>query len=363
MSNVQFVSLAEATNLVKTCGATNTFLIEGPPGVGKSSILKSFDSDTYELVYFDAAIADLGDIQFPCVSEDRDEVTFLPNAVFKIKKARQSGKPLAVMIDELGKAPKAVMNALLPLLLEKRLGIHALPEGSIVFATTNLATDGVGDNIPAHARNRVTTLHTYGPKVNEWINWAVEANIDPVVVAWVHENPSALACYAQGAASGRDPKSNPYIFNPLAGVTKTFCSPRSLAHAGPIVGSRDKLGSAFNAALAGTIGAAAAADMDAFIKADDSMATWKEIIETPTTAKLPEGITAYIQAIKCAMKFDFDRKTADAVLTYAQRWKSEEARSLFFNVLCRRDAVITRIHTHPVLAEMSLKYLSLHNNG
>ena len=89
----------------------------------------------YELAYIDCTLLDLGDFALPyteLASGDSNlKVTkFAPNARFKF----QSGKPVIVMLDEIGKAMKAVKNVLLTLMLEKRIGDVALPEGSIVFA-------------------------------------------------------------------------------------------------------------------------------------------------------------------------------------------------------------------------------------
>lgn len=355
MSASLYLSLKEATSLVTSIGHTNTIVIEGPPGVGKSSILKTFPESRYERVYLDAAVMEPSDLLYPMANQATREVEFVPNALMKLRKAEESGKPIVVMVDELGKAPKAVMNALLPLLLEHRIGIHYLPEGSVVFATTNLATDGVGDNIPAHARNRVTTVHCYGPSATDWIDWAAGNEIDPVVMAWVHENPQALDCYAN-PMSGIKAESNPYIFNPQKGVTKLFTSARSLAHAGTVVAARHELGSAFQAALTGTIGSAAASDMMAFVAADDSMAKWSDIINDPMKAKLPTGIAVFVQALKCASRLE--ENNMDAVLRYVDRWTQDEGKGLFITTLVRRSTKITLISRSKILTELAHKFMN-----
>jgi GTPase SAR1 family protein len=351
-----FLSLAEATRLVTTVGHTNTILIEGPPGIGKSSILKSFSEDKFERVYLDAAVMEPSDLLYPMADPAKREVEFVPNALMKLRKAQASGKPIVVMVDELGKAPKAVMNALLPLLLEKRIGAHYLPEGSVVFATTNLATDGVGDNIPAHARNRITTVHCYGPKAQEWVQWGVENKIDPVILAWVNENPQALDCYAY-SLTGIKAESNPYIFNPQKGVTKTFTSARSLAHSGSLVSARNSLGDSFQAALAGTVGASAAADIQAFVSADDSLATWNDIMKDPMKAKLPEGIAVYVQAIKCASLMT--RENHEKVEAYVSRWEADEGKAVFItNYVRRGNEALIVMGQSKSLSEMTTKFMN-----
>lgn len=355
MSKSLYLSLKETTTLIHTLGSTNTVLVEGPPGVGKSSILKSLPDSRYIKAYIDCANLDLGDLAMPVVNRETMETNYAVNARFRISEALRLGKPIALMLDELGKASKSVMNMLLPLLLEHRIGDVFLPEGSVVFATTNLATDGVGDNIPAHARNRVTTVHCYGPSSNDWIDWAAGNEIDPVVMAWVHENPQALDCYAN-PMSGIKAENNPYIFNPQKGVTKLFTSARSLAHASTVVAARNELGSAFQAALTGTIGASAASDMMAFVAADDSMAKWSDIINDPMKAKLPSGIAVFVQALKCASRLE--ENNMDAVLRYVDRWTQDEGKGLFITTLVRRGDKITLISRSKILTELAHRFMN-----
>ena len=60
-------------------------------------------------------------------------------------------KPIILMIDEFGKSNPAVKLALLRMMLERKIGSYTLHPDSIVFATTNLGAEGVGDLLPAHA--------------------------------------------------------------------------------------------------------------------------------------------------------------------------------------------------------------------
>ena len=47
------------------------------------------------------------------------------------------------MVDEFGKANPSVKNGMLVPMLERTIGKTKMPEGSIVFATTNLGVEGV----------------------------------------------------------------------------------------------------------------------------------------------------------------------------------------------------------------------------
>jgi len=277
------VNLTEAASLVRTCGQTNTFIFQGEPGIGKSAMLKTLrDQCDMEPRYIDCALLDLGDLQMPRVT---DSVEFVPNKMFV------GDEPLIIMLDEIGKAMRPVQNALLTLLLEHRIGNHKLPEGSVVFGTTNMASDGVGDMLQAHAKNRVTFLTVRKPDADEWLEWGMDNGVEPTVLAWVKEYPHCLSSYADDPDGATD---NPYIFNPRK-QQAAFVTPRSLAHASHIVQQRETLGDGvLISALSGTIGESAARDMQAFLSVADALPPFKAIVEKPDTVQVPDSPIACV---------------------------------------------------------------------
>ena len=323
------VSLNEFANMIATAGSDVTVIGQGEPGIGKSSMLgvlsKRFPA--YEMAYIDCTLLDLGDFALPYTEQTETDLKvtkFAPNARFKF----QSGKPVIVMLDEIGKAMKAVKNVLLTLMLEKRIGDVKLPEGSIVFGTTNLATDGVGDSLEAHARNRVCFVTVRKPHAgfgadgsvdgDSWGAWALDNEIAPEVIAWVKQFPQALESYTDQAQ-----RDNPYIFNPTRAGQTAFVTPRSLEKASHIAKKRSALGEAVTiTALAGTIGESAARDMQAFFTVVDKLPTWEAIMDSPNTAKVPDDAVA-----KCILVFSaisrVDKDTLGKWLKYADRLDKE----------------------------------------
>jgi hypothetical protein len=302
------VSLNEAATLVSTCGTTNTFVFQGEPGIGKSAMLKMLaDKSSLEPRYVDCALLDLGDLQMPKVT---DSLEFIPNKLFT------GDNPILVMLDEIGKAMRPVQNALLTLLLEKRIGSHYLPEGSVVFATTNLSTDGVGDKMEAHAKNRVSFLTVRKPNADEWMEWGINNDVQPEVMAWVKEYPHCLSSYTD------QDDENPYIFNPKK-QQAAFVSPRSLAHASHIVAQRKNLNDdTLITALSGTIGESAARDMQAFLSVADALPPFKVIVEKPDTTPVPsDPIASVILALGSVTRVD--RSNIDNFMQYLSRLPRE----------------------------------------
>jgi hypothetical protein len=337
--NTLKINLKQAATLVRNCGSSNTFIMRGQPGVGKSDILKTLKRELpdYLPCYIDVANLDLGDLGMPVIDRESMVTNYAPNARFGIGK--NQSRPVLLMLDELGKASRPVLNMLLPVILEHRLGDVELPTGSIVFATTNLDTDGVGDNIPAHAYNRMTELVINNPTCDEWLEWAADNGVAPEIMAFAKQTPEVFDCYTD-----LDPKAkNPYIFNPLTGNTRTFCSPRSLAKASNLVQSRDVLGTAFLPALSGTVGESAARQMEALVNLSDTLPLFETIIKDPLKTKVPKSDSVgamFILAFMLAARVDED--TLDAVMTYAERISetSFEAYALFVTSLASNKAKV-----------------------
>ncbi|MBT9158269.1 MAG: hypothetical protein DDT36_01274 [Firmicutes bacterium] len=219
------VSLAEAANLILAT-PTVRYLLEGEPGIGKSSIMSILEKNLpgHHSAYIDMASLDLGDTGLPVPVHTDGLTAYYPNGRFKL----HLNEPVILMLDEFGKASsRAVQNMLHPLLEARnpRFGDIPLHPESIVFLSSNLASDGVQDDIRAHTRNRVTSIVVTKPDAKQWIDWAGRNNIDPAVMAWVDRNPHCLASYLDDGQS-----TNPYIFNPRATHAKgAFVSPRSLS--------------------------------------------------------------------------------------------------------------------------------------
>lgn len=341
------VTLNQAANIIATCGTNVTLMLKGQPGIGKSSILSTLADrlPDYHVSYVDVTNLDLGDVAMPVIDRDTMVTNYAPNARFGL--ARGQNKPVLLMLDELTKASKPVLNMLLPIILERRLGDRLLPEGSIVFATGNLESDGVGDQLPGHAHNRMTVLDVANPDVDSWLQWAVSNGIAPEVCAFAKSYPQVFDRYDQTDTT------NYYIYNPLKGQTKAFCSPRSLAKASALIVARDVLGDALLPALAGTVGEAAARDMVAFTQLADQVPSWEAIVKSPETARLPDGVGAsYLMSFMCAGRVKPD--TLDAVMTYVGRWESFEAKALFVStVASNRDKVAFAVMNRAFTKECS----------
>lgn len=331
------LNLSQTANAIATIGHNTTLILRGEPGVGKSAILKTLAQKftDYHIGYIDCANLDLGDIAMPVIDKVKMVTNYAPNARFGV--GIGDDRPVIIMLDELGKASRSVLNMLLPVILEKRLGDRPMPHGSIVFATTNLDTDGVGDNIPAHAYNRMTEIIVPKPTVKEWLMWSSENDIDPTVMATVKQMPEFLDSYVDMKAEDK----NPYIFNPLTGNTRNFVSPRSLEKASNIIKARSMLGDSVLALLAGTIGEPAARQMEAIINLSEQVPDYDSIVKNPDAAKVPESVGAlFLLAFMLAGRLQADDMAAVCRYTERLAQTSFEAAALFVTTVASNKTKI-----------------------
>jgi len=320
------ITLAEAADLLLAT-PENRYLLQGEPGIGKSSLLKALGAKlpSHEIAYIDVPNMDLGDIAMPVVDHESRTTAYYPNRRFKM----HTGKPVVIMLDEFTKGAEPVKNMLHPL-LEKanpRLGdVEVGDIGSIIFMTGNLGSDGVGDSLKAHTRNRVVPVTVRKPSAEEWLGWAINNNIAPEVSAWVRQFPHAMASYTEEGQA-----ENPYIFNPKK-VQSAFVSPRSLETVSNIVKKREQLNQdTLIASMTGAVGESASRDMQAYIEYADQLPTWEDIIADPKKSHVPESAGACAITVFGAIS-KIDKNTIDTFMQYMERFESEWQACFAINV-------------------------------
>lgn len=326
------LSINQIFKLISINGADKTYIIEGPMGSGKSSIVKLFDATAYNVVTVDCTQWDVGDVQIPSVDKERKVVEFLPNVLL----VGDHTKPMVILLDEIGKASRPVQNALLPVMLERRVGAVPLPEGSIVFGATNLGAEGVGDLFQAHACNRVSFIEMRHPTADEWITWGLSNNVHEAMLAWAKEEERRLF----GSFKDFDrPEDFPYGFHPRE-KRRSFVTPRSLYLAS--IELRDDRRQAVDdpdvtlAAIAGNIGHRAALDLMAFVQMADKLPSWQLIVNAPDKAPVPDNAAAVMMTVHRAVMRS-TKETLDAVMTYIMRLP-KEMQCVFATQLLRMKA-------------------------
>lgn len=319
------LNLDQCVALIKAVGHRRTVLMQGDMGNGKSSTLTTLAEElpTHTPCYFDCTTKDLGDITLPNIAtaDGQGYVTYATNEELG---AHHNG-PIILMIDEIGKANPAVKNALLRLMLERKIGSYSLHPDSIVFATTNKGSEGVGDMMPPHMRNRITVVPVRKTDHMSWIEWGINNDIDHTLLGWVKDNPHLFASFEDV----RDPDENPYIFHPKQ-QRAAFVTPRSLHAASDILKQRALFDDqTLTSALMGTIGDRGAMDLMAFVKLADQLPSLESIKKDPKGAKVPDSAAAICMVVYRTLA-TLEKDWLDAWMDYMPRL-DPEAQAMFAN--------------------------------
>ena len=340
MSKINFnlnITIDDCANVIKTIGNQITPIIVSEPGCGKSSILKMLEADLgtdeYDFIYVDCPVKDMMDVAASIPNHTTKTLEYYVSSLFKLG----NGKKKVIMLDEFMKSPKLLQIIFTRLMLERSVGDEPLPEGSIVFGTSNNASDGVGDSMLAHVGNRVCILNMSKPNAELWNAWATKHKIARPIRAWVAMTPKAMRSYLDG-----DESDNPYIFKPSS-PARSFVSPRSLAKASPIVEAKDIIGEhAMMAALAGTIGEAAAKSMSAFIALEGKLISFADVLKAPSTIKVPEDVSAQVMMMFEAVDVVETQDELNKYMQFVERIPSSEVQSVFFTMVMRGKPRIAR---------------------
>ena len=179
----------------------------GPPGIGKSDIVKQIGEDAgREVIDIRLPLWEPTDIKgIPYFDSTANTMVWAPPAELP----SDPDSKAIIFLDELNSAPPAVQAAAYQLVLNRRVGQYKLPAGVDIVAAGNRDGDkGVTYRMPAPLANRFLHLEM---KVDfdDYQEWATANKIHPEVVGYVS--------FA---------KQDLYDFDPK-GSSKSFATPRS----------------------------------------------------------------------------------------------------------------------------------------
>jgi len=191
----------------------------GPPGIGKSDLIKQIGDDTNrEVIDVRLALWEPTDIKgIPYFDSNAGTMTWAPPAELPTDPKSKA----ILFLDELNSAPPAVQAAAYQLILNRKVGTYVLPEGVDIVAAGNRDGDkGVTYRMPAPLANRFVHLEM---KVDfeDWQDWATLNGIHPEVVGYVG--------YAKQDLYDYDPKS----------PSKSFATPRSWSFVSDLVSDEE----------------------------------------------------------------------------------------------------------------------------
>jgi len=206
----------------------------GPPGIGKSDIVKQIGQDAgREVIDVRLALWEPTDIKgIPYYDASKGTMVWAPPGELPMDPESTA----IIFLDELNSAPPAVQAAAYQLILNRKVGTYHLPKGVDIVAAGNREGDrGVTYRMPAPLANRFVHLEM---KVDfdDFQDWAVMNNVHPEVVGYV------------GFA-----KQDLYDFDPKS-PSKAFATPRSWVFVSDLLKEDDTDIDTLHNLIAGAVG-------------------------------------------------------------------------------------------------------------
>jgi hypothetical protein len=217
-----------------------------------------------------------------------------------------------LFLDELVQAGPAMQSAASQLVLDRCIGEYRLPDGWMVIAAGNRASDRAAVNaMPTHIANRFVHLQTE-INVEAWVAWALEAKLDMRVIAYIKW---------KGAPSL-------HSFDPQAKVL-AFPSPRSWEFVSKLLGSFSNLNDPIlGEMIKGAIGDGEVASFLAFCKMFDKLPNIDNIFLNPKRAEIPQELSV-LWAVVTSVSSRVTVDNIDKVVIYFNRITDESGRPEF----------------------------------
>lgn len=274
-------------------------LISGHPGVGKTATIRSAAVAENNAVWTrHAAILDPIDAGGQPWPEDGKMTHFRPDVM-----PPEDCGPTVFFLDDLDKAPPAVQNSLLQLVLEREVHGHKMADNVTIVAAANMMTDkSHSSRMSAAFMSRFQHI-TFEHDLDDWCRWAMGAGIPIEIVAFLRFRSDLFYTF--------DPKS----------PEPTFAGPRTWEMVGATM-TRKHSSDVEREAICGSIGNAVGTEFMGFLQVWQKMPRLDDILKNPKIYSIDHD-PATMYAICGGLARKVTRDNIGQIITYADRLTSE----------------------------------------
>lgn len=281
--------------------------IEGKPGGGKSALAASIGKELGfdNVVQFFASLRDPVDL-LGTPRNDGEVTRWIPPAELK---RLETGRNLLI-IEEISDCNTAMQNALCGLIYDRRSNDLHLSQETFIIATGNRTQDKSGANrLVSKLLGRVR-LFEFVENVDDWCDWALQNNIDPMLIQFARFRPDLLSDF------NPDRKANP--------------TPRTWERVNLI--PTELSTELYFANVAGDVGEGAAAEYTGFRRLWANLPNIDTLLMNPSKAEVPKD-PAVLYALTGAIAHRTTKDNFDRVCEFLDRLSPE------FQVMAVSDAM------------------------
>lgn len=312
--------------LEKAVLAKHPILITGPPGIGKTDIVKQIAAKlNHELVLMLPSLSEPTDYKGFPVYNETDGAKFVP--FDNLKALIDVSTPTIAFMDDLGQANTSTQAACMNLFRERRVGEYKISDNVTFIIATNGAHHYAGSlGILEPIKSRMLTIIELTVDVENWVLWALQNGIRPEVIAFMRLRGNVLL-------------SN---FEPTSALTNSP-SPRAQESVSAIIDLEYPTEIEFEM-IKGAAGEKYAIELRGFLALYRNLPAPEEILHDPENVDIPDNpmvIFAYCGALASIAQPD----KMEAIVTFAKRLPIE-----FQVKLLQYDCKNTNPENHEVAA-------------
>ena len=206
---MNFIDTLKIVDLVLSTGEVP--LIVGESGIGKTALAKQIAKENnWSLIVIDGNLLKEGEIGgLPTIEayvevndkgdkiEKKTTVYAVHNKLREIDEEISKGKTVLLFIDEINRCEHTVQQELMNLILNREINGYQLNEGVKILAAMN-PSGKYGErfdyqvvDMDAAQENRFVWLYME-PDYTQWIDWAIDAEIEQKVIAFIQIFPEYL---------------------------------------------------------------------------------------------------------------------------------------------------------------------------
>jgi hypothetical protein len=270
----------------------------GPPGIGKSDIIKQLGTE------LDAHVIDVRlslweptDIKgIPYFDSISNTMVWAPPSELPSKEFAANHKQIILFMDEMNSAAPSVQAAAYQLVLNRKVGTYELPDNVVMVAAGNRETDkGVTYRMPAPLANRFVHLEMT-VDWDDYFEWAAENKIHKDVVGFLTFSKKDLYDF--------DPKSS----------SRAFATPRSWSFVSELLHDDDTTVDTLTDLVSGSVGEGLAVKFMAHRKVASKMPNPADILSGKVTKMESKEISAMYSltvSLCYELKDSCDKKAKD----------------------------------------------------
>jgi hypothetical protein len=218
--------------------AKRPIFLWGPPGIGKSDIVKQLGEELEaHVIDIRLSLWEPTDIKgIPFFDANNGTMSWAPPLELPNEDLASKHKQIILFMDEMNSAAPAVQAAAYQLVLNRRVGTYKLPDNVLIVAAGNREADkGVTYRMPAPLANRFVHMEMT-VDWEDYFGWAVDNKIHKDVVGFLTFSKKDLYDF--------DPKSS----------SKAFATPRSWSFVSELLFDDDEDDSTLTDLVSGAVG-------------------------------------------------------------------------------------------------------------